>query len=142
MNKQRFFIDTEGNDDEAYREAIQFAIGFAKKDSKITRIILLVQSKRHTNWLNRLHNDKIVKALFSGMKLPDCDTTIKIETIRTYRKGHNQSDIVITFALPINEVYKLDDYDLVKVIIAIPWLKNGVARWVIDWNSIELRNKQ
>ena len=35
MSKQRFYIATSGNDDEAYREAMQYACKLADKDPEI-----------------------------------------------------------------------------------------------------------
>lgn len=142
MNKQRYFIDTEGNDDQAYREAMQFACEIAEKDPEITRITLLVLTKFNTGWLDRLFGEKTVKQLFSGMKFKDCQPTFKIDTVRIYRKGYNPSEVVITFGLSVEEINKIDDSYSVKVIIAVPWLKNSLMKWVQTWNPIELRTKQ
>ena len=51
MSKQRFFIATSGNDDEAYREAMQYACKLADNDPEIKRVVLLVLTKQNTGWL-------------------------------------------------------------------------------------------
>ena len=142
MNKQRYFIDTEGNDDEAYREAMKFACEIAEEDPEISRVTLLILTKFNTGWLDRIFGEKDVKKLFSGIKFKDCKPTFKIDTVRTYRKGYNPSEVVITFGLSVEEINKIDDSYSVKVIIAVPWLKNSLMNWIQAWNPIELRTKQ
>lgn len=142
MDKQRFYINTEGNDDEAYREAIQFACKLADNDSKITRIVLLVATKRNTGWFERLFGDNIVKQLFNGAKFKNCRPIIKLESLQTFRAGSVAADIIITCGLDDKEVLKLDDCYSAKVIIAIPWLRQNLEKWIQTWSPIEIRGNQ
>ena len=48
MSKQRFFIATSGNDDEGYREGMQFACKLADNDPEVKRVVLLVHTKQNT----------------------------------------------------------------------------------------------
>ena len=46
----KFYIDTEANDDKAYRLAMQFACELAKKDSNMKKIVLYIHTKQNTGW--------------------------------------------------------------------------------------------
>jgi hypothetical protein len=142
MGKQRFYIDTKGNDDEAYREAMKFACKHADTDTEIKKVILLASSKKNTGWLDRLYGDKVVKQMFSGTTFKNCTPVFKIETTQTYNDSYTPSEIVITLGLDADDLFKIDDYNSVKAIIAIPWVKQQTEKWVQTWNPKELRGNQ
>jgi len=142
MDKQRFYIDTQGNDDDAYREAMQHACKLADNDKETKRVILLLLSKKNTGWFERLYNDDVVKQLFKGYQFKNCRPTFKFETKKTYYDSRQPSDIVITCSLDAEDIFKIDDYYSVKAIIAIPWLRDSIQKWVQTWNPIELRSNQ
>lgn len=142
MDKQRFYIDTHGNDDEAYKEAMQFACKFANSDNEVKRVILLIHSKQNTGWFERLFGGAVVKQLFNGTKFKDCNPIFKFETLRTYKDGYGQSDIVITCGLDAEDVLKIDDFYSIKAIIAVPWLRDKIEKWVKTWAPKELRGNQ
>lgn len=140
----KFYIDTEGNDDEAYRFAMQFACELAKKDSTIKRIVLYIPTKQNTGWFERLYDTKTVKSLFTGYKFTNCSVPFKFETKLTY-KGvmyGNASDIVICCGLDADDILKIDDYHSVKYIIAVPWLRKLTEKWIKTWNAIEISGKE
>lgn len=142
MDKQRFYFDIEGNDDDAYREAMQFACKLAGEDTEVKRVILLVGTKNNTGWFERLFDRDVVKNLFKGTTFKDCRPIFKIETLRTYSDSYTPSEIVITCGLDAEDVLKIDDFDSVKAIIAIPWLRKYLQKWVQTWNPNELRGNQ
>ena len=63
MAKQRFFIATSGPDDEAYRDAMNYACELAEKDTEINKIVLLISTKQNTGWFERLYSREIVQKL-------------------------------------------------------------------------------
>lgn len=142
MNKQRFFIDTEGNDDDAYREAIEFACKLAESDPQISRIVLLVHTKRTTGWFERLYGEGGVKQLFSGTKFKGCRPIVKLETIQTFKDGIAPANIVIACGLDDKDVLKIDDTFSVKVIIAIPWVRELLKKWIQTWEPTNIRGGQ
>lgn len=142
MSKQRFYIDTEGNDDEAYREAMQFACKLADEDNEITRVVILVHTKQNTGWFERLYGRDVEKKLFTGTKFKDCKPLFKFETKKTYNDNYTPSEIVITCGLDAEDVLKIDDFYSVKAIIAVPWLRDRLQKWVQTWNPTELRGNQ
>jgi len=142
MSKQRFYIDTEGSDDEAYREAMQFACKLADEDNEITRVVILVHSKQTTGRFERLYGRDVEKKLFNGTKFNDCKPLFKFETKKTYNDNYLPSEIVITCGLDAEDVLKIDDFYSVKAIIAVPWLPDSLQKWVQTWNPTELRGKE
>ena len=139
MEKKRYYFDTMGNDDEAYKEAISLAHDLAKSDPEIGRIILLAHAKGSIGWLERAYGHEDVKKMQKGAKLSNCNASIKVESKRTYKNPVGTKDIVITMGLDSDDVFKVDDFCSVKAIIAIPWLKEGLERWISTWGPIEAR---
>lgn len=142
MSKQRFFIATSGNDDEAYKEAMQYACKLADNDPEIKRVVLLVHTKQNTGWFERIFGRDTEKQLFKGTTFKNCKPIFKFETKKTYKDSYNSSEIVITCGLDSNDVFPIDDFYSVKAIIAIPWLANGLDKWVQTWNPTEIRGNQ
>jgi hypothetical protein len=142
MSKQRFFIATSGNDDEAYKEAMQYACKLADNDPEIKRVNLLVHTKQNTGWFERIFDRDTEKQLFKGTTFKNCKPIFKFETKKTYKDSYNSSEIVITCGLDSNDVFPIDDFYSVKAIIAIPWLANGLDKWVQTWNPTEIRGNQ
>ena len=140
----KFYVDTEGNDDNAYRLAIQFACKLAQKDSSIKRIVLYIATKQNTGWFGRLFGNDFVKRAFDGVKFPDCSAIFKFETKITYKSFEygNSSDIIICCGIDSDDILTIDDYSSVKYIIAVPWLKKLTEKWIKTWNAIEISGKK
>lgn len=141
MSKLRYYIDTHGNDDNAYAEAIKKACEIAKSDLEISKVTILVHNKNTVGWFERLYTNEVVKKLYLGVHFKDCSPLYKIETIRTYRDSYKPSEVLITCGLDLDEILKFEDYLSVKVIIAIPWVNDSIKKWVQTWSPIELRGK-
>lgn len=141
MEKQRFYIDTEGNDDNAYREAIRKSLELAV-DLEIKKIIFLIPTKRNVGLLERILGVERIKELFKGVNYKDSSILMKIETMALYLDNYTESEIVIACSLSLKDVLKIDDFSSVKAIIAIPWVKNELEKWIQTWSPTELRNGQ
>lgn len=139
MKKMRFYFDSEGNDDQAYREAIAVAIELAKRDPSISRIVLLVPSRDSVGWYERIFGEGAIKGLTQGKNIADCGATITIETVKTYKDAGHSKDVVIASGLDSNEVFVLDNFYCVAAIIAIPWMRSRSEKWIRTWNPKELR---
>ena len=143
MAKNRFYIDTAGNDDEAYREAMLYACQLAEQFPETTRIILLIGQKGSDGWFARLFDDKTVKKLYTGEKFNNCRLIFKFETLRTYKEQYDkQHDIVISCGIRADDLFAIDDFYCVHSIIAIPWVKEHTQDWIDTWTPTEIRNGQ
>lgn len=141
MAEQHFYIDTQGNDDEAYREAMQFACDLANNDNSIKKVVLLLATKNVTGWFDRIYGSDTVKKLFAGTHFKGCKPLFKFETVRTYSDNQDLSEIVITCGLDEDDIFKFEDYYSVKVIIAIPWLRAKIQKWARTFNPTDLRGQ-
>jgi len=135
MEKQRFYVNTEGNDDQAYLEAIAHACKLTKDNVLLNSIVLLVHTKDNTAWFDRSLGEVRTKELVKGFYFSEFNTTLKIESLKTFRGA----DVVIACALHDKELLDLDGDYSVKVIIAIPWQKTGVVKWLGTWKPKDLR---
>lgn len=139
MEKERYYINTKGNDDAAYKEAMKFACEMANKDAAIKRIVLLISTQQNTGWFERIYDRQIVKSLFKGHKFAGCNPVFQFETTKTYKDKGAGSEIVICCGLDDTEIFKVDDFYSPKSIIVIPWLNEKVQKWVKTWAATDLR---
>lgn len=139
----RYYIDTHGNDDEAYREAMQFALELAKADQNINKVVLLIGTKTQTGWFERLFGRETEKKLFTGVKFEGSDVLFKFETKITFKDTDRENSvIVISCGLNADDLYKIDDFYSVSSTIAIPWLQEKLLPWIKTWHPQELRGNQ
>ncbi|WP_394674601.1 hypothetical protein [uncultured Chryseobacterium sp.] len=129
MANKYYFFDTQGNDDESYDRALNFAVKLVKGDPALNKIIFLVPTKNNIGWLDRLYGEQTVKKMFNGASY--AGVNVKIETIRTYGKNYsNPSEVVICCGLNSEEIFKAQDYRQVDTLIAIPWVKENTESWI------------
>jgi len=141
MKKQRFYINTQGNDDISARaKAIQFAIKFADEDLEIEQIILLIYSKTNDGWFEGFFDEKVAKNLYKGIKFSDCRVPVIIKTSKTFKESYRKipSEIVVVFGMDSDQLNKIEDFYSVKVIVLVPWLKESVKKWLQTWNPEEI----
>ena len=138
----KFYYDTEGNDDAAYSFAMQYASKIANNDLDIERIVLLSHTNHNTGWFDRLFGREIVKQLLRGIKFEDCRVIYQFVSKARYKnQSFKNQDIVICCALDSKDILKLDEMESTRYIIAIPWLKADILKWVKTWNAIEISGK-
>jgi hypothetical protein len=139
-NNQKYFVDAEVNDDEAYKQAISFATNLTNKNIKLKTILLVGHTKENTGWLERIYGENKVKALHKGLRLNN-NTNIKIESHNVLKKRMSyQNTIFITMALDDKQVFDIDERSFDGVIIAIPWLKKNLKTWLTANNPIDIRS--
>ncbi len=142
--KNRYHIQTSGNDDEAYREAIQFACKYVNDnpDSEY-EIVLLISQKGSTGWLDRLYGTDIVKHMHQGYKFNNCGASIKLITQRNFKKHYsNNKLIVFILGASMDKIRLVEDNYNAEVIIAVPWMKDSIDDWINAHNPTELRGKE
>lgn len=104
--------------------------------------MLLISTKRSTEWFKRLYGESAIKQLFKGAKFKDCRPTVKLESLQTFRPGYVATDVIITCGLDDKEVLKMDDCYSARVIIAIPWIREYLEKWIQTWNPVDIRGNQ
>jgi len=140
---ERYYIKTMGNDDDAYKEAIEFACNHVSTLNEESQIILYALFKSNVGWLTRIYDDKTVKLMFKGHKFSDCDSLIKIETKKTINKYHSSPNwIVVCMGMDSDTVLELENIYGISTIIAIPWLSDGLDKWIKNLGAKELRGNE
>lgn len=140
---ERYYIDTHGNDYEAYSESLNFALQLANENPQITKVIFLIGSKTETGWFQKVLDRNIEKKIFTGIKFNNCNALFKFETRITFKDNdRDDSVIVISCGLNAEDLYKIDDYSSISSIIAIPWLQERTLPWIKTWSPKELRGNQ
>lgn len=139
MAIEHFYIDTELNDDNAYKEAMQYACRLAENNAAIKRVVLLAATKNSVDWIERAFDSKTVKQLFDGMTFKNCKPIFKLETIKTYKGNTAPQDVVITIALDDKDILPLDDLYSTIAVIVVPWQKKYIQKYIDTWNPIDIR---
>lgn len=142
MDKLRYYIDTHGNDDSAYEEALALACKLSNQDNQINRVVILIHVKYQTGYFEKILSTETIKKLENGYRFSNCNALFKFETLKTFKDINTHSQVIIACGFDSNEIFPYDDSHSVKVIIAIPWLKDGLKNWVQTWNPNELRGGQ
>lgn len=142
MDRIRYYIDTEGNDDKAYLEAIQLAQELSNKDPEIKQAALLIHTSLSIGWFERLFEKEVVVQLFDGIAIDNRNPIFKFETKKNYNQKIISSEIIITCGLDEeDDLLKIEKSESTKFIIAIPWCRYKFQHWIDKWDPIELRSK-
>ena len=146
-NKYRYFNNNTGATTKNEVKAFDKALEILKKE-KNASIILLIQTKKQTDYIERILEAKginiNVKKLFNGVQLNN-GQLIKIETLNTFKNSYFEKDsyIVVTFGLRSKEIYKYDSFNSVIGIVAHQWSKDEVKNWAEITEAINIdTNKQ
>jgi hypothetical protein len=142
MDKDRYYVNAELNDDEAYRDAINFARKFCNENGDIAKVILLARTKHNVDWLERIYGHDSLKKLFQGTRIKDCDAIFKIETLATFKKADIKNSLVITLALDTAELTQVDDHYDVRAIVAVPWQIPLLEKWIKSWGATDIRGQK
>jgi len=140
--RTKYYIDTEGQDNQAMEEALFHSKTLLDKDNEIERIVFLILTKKHTSRLEEYYGDrKVINQLFIGKEFDGFNTWFKIETIKTYKHySHGNSvDIVICLGLSDIELFTVSKNESAKYMIAIPSLRKNIDGWVFAERALNLR---
>lgn len=146
MKKERYYTENEGPIAEIEMLALQKAVELSKVIEDIQQITILIHTKNNTGYIERTIGGNYLKGLFNGtVSAYSNGPKLKIETLRTYEKIYGwqkKNSILLAFGLDSKELFKFDDDETVKAIIAHQWMKTGVTEWAKAWNATELITNQ
>lgn len=139
-------IEHDGFDKKTYAQAIVFANKLAKQDSSVKRIVCFIHTKSNIGYFEPFFDPSTIDRLLKGnVRVEGFEVPLTIETKITYDKCKYSSenrDVVIAFGMDLKDLEVLDDYDCVKYIIAIPWIRSKTIPWVERWNAVEITGKK
>ena len=141
--KNRYHINTYGNDDEAYGEAVRYACDYANSNkNEEFEIIFLISKMGSTGWIERLFGENEAKDMINGVSYNDCRASIKTITQRNfsnYCSADGSKLIVFIPGANMNKIRIVEDHFEVETIIAIPWLDSAIDDWIKGHYPQELR---
>lgn len=142
MERTKFYVNIprDGYNLTAYKDAVRYAMKVAKERDGINRIVFYIATNDNIDFLDELFSEQSIEALYKGYEQDG--THYCIRTKRTFASDHSVrfKDIVISFGMDADELYKLDDMVGVECVIAIPWLKDKIIPWVQRWDATEINN--
>lgn len=142
MEKKRFYTNCIGANAEIEMIALKKAVSLSKEIENIEQITILIHTKQNIYYIERTLGFDTIDSLFKGSKRAYSNGPIlKIETLRTYPKsfGWKEKNIVLlSFGLDSKDLFKFDDDEGIKAIVAHQFMKDGVKEWAKAWNALEL----
>jgi len=138
MTEIRYYNNNSGPIKENETSAVHKALEICLKAGDIDEIILLIHTKRQTNYIKRVFEMRNVNKLFSNTIIDPKFPPFRIETIKTFNSDYPSKKIVIAFGLRSDELYKYDDFDNIYALIAHQWMKGDVNNWASKWGAINI----
>ena len=138
--KTKYYVDAYGPDENALVACVSKAIEIAQLDDEIQRIVIYSYTKKNFMQVNKLFGVELVNKMFSkpvvldGIRVPIvCATEITYKRECEYRD--NPKDVVICCHMDSKAVFKVDDYNTAKYIIALSWTLDGLNEWKMRWKA-------
>lgn len=141
--KTKYYVDAYGPDENSLVACVSKAIEIAQLDDEIQRIVIYSYTKKNFMQVNKLFGVELVNKMFSkpvaldGIRVPIvCATEITYKRECGYRDS--PKDIVICCHMDSKAVFKVDDYNTAKYIIALSWTLDGLNEWKMRWKAQNL----
>ena len=138
--KTKYYVDAYGPDENALVACVSKAIEIAQLDDEIQRIVIYSHTKKNFMQVNKLFGVELVNKMFSkpvdldGIRVPIvCATEITYKRECEYRDS--PKDVVICCHMDSKAVFKVDDYNTAKYIIALSWTLDGLNEWKMRWKA-------
>lgn len=132
----RYYANVQGPIAEAIVACLKKANEICAKDTDINRIVLYSYTKNNFETVARIFGpENVNRMLKQPLRFKGIAKPVQCLTERTYSDGSQQSCVVICCHMDSKAVQKVDDFHSAKYIMAISWLKDGVAEWVKRWNA-------
>jgi len=136
QERQRFYTNAHGVDDNAVARIIQKAIDLENQLGNVSRIVFVAHGLQNDGWLERQYGRDGAKKLRTGARLPNSNVPAKFESLKTYRTTDNE--ILITLGLESDDILLLDDNYDINAIISLPWIQNSVDKWARITNATNI----
>lgn len=135
----RILIPLEGDDPNAWAQAVGFADAIAERASASAReIILLTHTKdqlRRTSLSDHM-GEPAAKALLAGRPVGIASgRQLRHATLQTLR-GSARGAVVVAYYADDSMLEKLDGLDGLAGVVAVPWVTDQVQGWTARWNPI------
>ena len=132
----RFYANVQGSEPEAILACLKKANKICAKDADVNRIVLYSYTKNNFDTVARILGPENVNRMFAQpLRFEGIAKPVQCLTERTFNNWSQQACIVICCHVDSKAVQKVDDFRSAKYIMAVSWLKDGIAEWVKRWNA-------
>ena len=132
----RYYANVQGADPDAIEACLKKANEIIANDPDIDRIVLYTYTKNNFDTVARIFGVENVKRMEKQpVRFKDLAKPVQCLTERTFNDYYQQSFVVICCHMDSKAMQKVDDFRSAKYIMAVSWLKDGLAGWVKRWNA-------
>lgn len=132
----RYYANVQGPIAEAIMACLKKANEICAKDTDVTRIVLYSYTKNNFDTVSRIFGpENVNRMLKQPVRFREFSKPVQCLTERTYNDWSQQACIVICCHVDSKAVQKVDDFRSAKYIMAVSWLKDGIAEWVKRWEA-------
>ena len=132
----RYYANVLGADQKAILACLKKANEICAKDTDVNRIVFYSYTKNNFDTVARIFGPENVNRMFAQpLRFEGIGKPVQCLTERTYNDWSQETSVVICCHMDSKAAQKVDDFRSAKYIIAVSWLKDGVAEWVKRWNA-------
>ena len=132
----RYYANVLGADQRAILACLKKANEICAKDTDVNRIVFYSYTKNNFDTVARIFGPENVNRMFAQpLRFEGIGKPVQCLTERTYNDWSQETSVVICCHMDSKAAQKVDDFRSAKYIIAVSWLKDGVAEWVKRWNA-------
>lgn len=132
----RYYANVQGADPNAILACLKNAKEIIANDPEVGCIVLYSYTKNNFDTVARIFGSENVQRMEKQpIHFKEFSKPVQCLTERTFNDRNQQPCIVICCHMDSKAVQKVDDFRSAKYIMAVSWLKDGVAEWVKRWNA-------
>ncbi|MCR5068292.1 MAG: hypothetical protein K6A78_00590 [Prevotella sp.] len=131
----RYYANVQGANPKAILACLKKANEIIANDPDVDRIVLYSYTKHNFDTVAQIFGDSVDRMFSQPLSFNGIAKPVQCLTERTYKDWAQQPNIVICCHMDSKAVQKVDDFRSAKYIMAVSWLKDGVAEWVKRWNA-------
>ena len=135
----RYYANVEGADPKAILACLKKANEIIADDPDVDRIVLYSYTKNNFDTVSRIFGpENVNRMLKQPVRFREFSKPVQCLTERTYKDWSQETCVVVCCHMDSKAVQKVDDFRSAKYIMAVSWLKDGIAEWVKRWNAERL----
>ena len=139
MNRDRFFIENEGEHLMPIKKAIEYVVNENETNSgnDIIYLVILTEEFRRNLWDIGLINSQTTKTFQINRFSFEIITLNQI-----LKKISLENTIVISVWIDNENLFKIEEIVGLKTIIGIPWIKTSLDLWTNTFGPFEIESRQ
>ena len=131
----RYYANVQGPDAKAILACLKKANEICANDADVNRIVLYSYAKTNFNTVAQVFGDSVDRMFSQPLRFNGIAKPVQCLTERTYKDWTQETSIVICCHMDSKSVQKVDDFHSAKYVMAVSWLKDSLAEWVMRWNA-------